>query len=113
MEKHTTVRRLDSCAAQFRSRFVFKHFLGYRPNVILELQYHESHNGKLPMDDIGGTVKNVVFRQFKANKVTINIAAEFCRASNKYVPSIKSLFQQTVSFVGETFVGENLCFCLR
>ena len=96
-----------------RDNFVFKHFLGYRPSVILELQYIEAHNGKLPMGDIGGTVKNVVFRQFKANKVIINTAAEFCRASNKYVPSIKSLFQQTVSFVGGTFVGENLCSCLR
>ena len=40
-------------------------------------------------------VINVVFRQIKAGKVTINTSTEFCRAANNHVPSMKPLFQGT------------------
>ena len=51
------------------------------------------------MDVISGTVINEVFRQIKAVKVTINTSAEFYRATNKYVPSMKSLFQRTIDIL--------------
>ena len=51
------------------------------------------------MDGISGTVINEVFRQIKAVKVTINTSAEFYRATNKYVPSMKSLFQRTIDIL--------------
>ena len=44
------------------------------------------------MDETSGTVINEVFRQIK---VTINTFAEFCRAANICVPSMKPLFQRT------------------
>ena len=53
------------------------------------------------MDGISGTVINEVFRQIKAGKVTINTSAEFCRAANKYVPLMKSLFQRTNDILDE------------
>ena len=48
------------------------------------------------MDGIAGMVKNVVFRQIKAGK-----AGTFCRASNKCVPSVESLFQQNNDLLEE------------
>ena len=51
------------------------------------------------MDGISSTVRNEVFRQIKAVKVTINTSTEFCRAADKYVPSMKSLFQRTIDML--------------
>ena len=65
------------CAAQFRSKFVFMFLSGYHLSVILEWHWNEAHHGKVSMDGVGGTVKNVVFGQIKAVKVTINTSAEF------------------------------------
>ena len=53
------------------------------------------------MDAISGTVINEVVRQIKAGKVTINRSTEFCRAANKHVLSIKSLFQRTIDILEE------------
>ena len=52
-------------------------------------------------DEIGGTVKNVAFRKIKTSKSTTNTSAEFCRAANKHVPSVKPLFQQTNNILEE------------
>lgn len=43
------------------------------------------------MNRVGGTVKNAVFRQIEVGKFTIHTSAEFSRATNKDIPSIKSL----------------------
>ena len=53
------------------------------------------------MDRIRRTVINEVFRQIKVGKVTNNTSAEFCRAANKHVPSIKPLFQRTIDILEE------------
>ena len=53
------------------------------------------------MDGISGTVINEEFRQIKADKVTINTSTEFCRAANKYVPSMKPLFPRTIDILEE------------
>ena len=50
------------------------------------------------MDGIGGTVKNVVFRQVKSGTVIINSAEEFRVAANKFVPSIATQFQNRPTF---------------
>ena len=66
IKKETEVKKLivwsDGCASQFRSRFVFKLLSLYRPELLLEWNYNETHHGKGPMDGIGGTIKNVGFR---------------------------------------------------
>ena len=47
----------DGCASQFRSRFVFS-FLSHF-HLEKEIEWHSSgaHNGKGPMDGVGGTIK--------------------------------------------------------
>ena len=71
MEKQINLKRLiiwsDSCASQFRSRFVFKLLSFYKTEVKLEWHYNDSHHGKGPMDGIGRTVKKLVFREVKAS----------------------------------------------
>ena len=82
------------CTAQFRSRFVFKLLENYRRDLQLEWNYNEAHQGKGPIDGIGRTVKNVVFRQVKSGRVIINSAEEFSVAANRFVPPIATLFQK-------------------
>ena len=43
----------------------------------------------------------MVFRQINAGKVTINTSVEFFRGVNKYVSSIKPLFQRTNDILEE------------
>ena len=59
------------------------------------------------MDGIGGTIKNVVFCQVKSRKVVINSPIEFCEAANKFVPSIKCLYQPESSLLEEPHDIEN------
>ena len=58
------------------------------------VEYNEAHHGKGPMDGIGGTIKNMVFTQVKSGRVIINSTEEFSVATNKFVPSIATLFQK-------------------
>ena len=78
-------------------------------------------------DAIGGTVKNVAFRKIKTGECTPNTSAEFCRAANKHVPSVKPLFRRTItikirncskltdikikSFFGGSNFYLNICCC--
>ena len=66
VERHTSLTKIimwsGGCTAQFKSGFVFKLFANYRREVQLQWNYNEAHHGKGPMDDMGGTIKNVVFR---------------------------------------------------
>ena len=75
---------------------IFKFLSSYRTDLIIEWNYNEAHHGKGPMDGIGGTIKNVVYRKVKTGKVIFNSAEEFHEAANKFIPSIKSLFQTAV-----------------
>ena len=56
-------------SAQFRSRFIFKLLAS---TLFLENEnfcfYNERHHGKCPMDVVGGTLKNVVFRKVKSGR---------------------------------------------
>ena len=105
IEKETKVKILifwsDGCASQFRSRFVFKLLSSYRPELLLEWNYNEAHQGRGPMDGTGGTIKNVVFRQVKSRKVVINSPTEFYEAANQFVLSIKYLYQPESSLLEE------------
>ena len=53
-----------------------------------------SANALYPMEGIRGTVKNVVFRQVKSDRVIINSAEEFSVAAKNFVASIATLFQK-------------------
>ena len=61
-------------------------------SVQLEWHYNEANYGKGPMDDAGGTMKRVVFRLLKSNKITINTAEEFATEVSKAVPSIQPVY---------------------
>ena len=54
--------------------------------------YNERHHGKGPIDDIGGTVKNLVFRHFKPGKVVINTPEEFAHYADKFCEGVNSLY---------------------
>ena len=81
VETHASLTKIimwsDGFPAHFRSRFVFKLLANYRNGLQLEWNYNEAHHGKGPMDDIGGIIKNAVFRQVKSGRVITNSAEEF------------------------------------
>ena len=111
IEKETEVKKLivwsDGCSSQIWSRFMFKLLSCYPPEHLLEWNYNEAYHRKGPMDGIEGTIKNVVFRQVQSRKVVINSPIEFCEAANKFVPSIKCLYQSESSLLEEPHDIEN------
>ena len=50
--------------------------------------YNVGHHGKVPMDDVGGTIKNVIFRKVKSGQIVVRTPKEFSDAAMKFVPSI-------------------------
>ena len=60
--------------------------------INLSWYYNERHHGKGPMDGIGGTVKNLVFRDVKSSKCIINSAKEFAEYAEESIEGISSLY---------------------
>ena len=54
--------------------------------------YNEGHHGKVPMDDVGGTIKNVIFRKVKSAEIVVHTPKEFFDAAMKFVPSIFTMY---------------------
>ena len=48
--------------------------------------------GKGPMDGVGGTIKNVIFRKVKLGQVVVHTPKEFFDAAMKFVPSIITVY---------------------
>ena len=82
----------DGCAAQFRSRFVFYLLARMDKKYEVEWCYNERHHGKGPMDGIGGTIKNKVFRDVKSGKIHINGAKSFAEHADHCINNITSLY---------------------
>ena len=79
--------------AQLRSWFVFQILAGtILPNKSLMWLYNEHHHGKDPMDGVGGTVKNVIFRKVKSGQVVIYSTQEFSEAVKTLVPAIHAVY---------------------
>ena len=79
----------DGLGTQFRSRFIAqilarKMFL----NKSLYWFYNKGHHGKLPMDDVGRTIRNVIFCKVKSGQIVVHTFKEFSDAAVKFVPSI-------------------------
>ena len=72
----------DGCASQFRSRYVFNLLTHIQKEIYIEWHYNEAHHGKGPMDGIGGTVKNLVYRKVFSGDVVINTPKEFADFAN-------------------------------
>ena len=83
----------DGMSAQFRSRFVFKLLAG---TLFLEKEiswfYNERHHGKGPMDGVGGTIKNVVFRKVKSGQTVVYTPEDFAKVAGNFVPSIATVY---------------------
>ena len=79
--------------AQLKSWFVFQILAGtILPNKSLMWLYNEHHHGKDPMDGVGGTVKNVIFRKVKSGQVVIYSTQEFSEAVKTLVPAIHAVY---------------------
>ena len=63
----------DGMGAHFRSRFIFPLLTGTMfLNKSLCWFYNDKHHGKVPMDDVGGTIKNVIFRKVKSGQIVVH-----------------------------------------
>ena len=83
----------DGMGAQFRSRFVFQILAcAIFQDKHLVWCYNESHHGKGPMDGVGGTVKNIIFRKVKSGKFVILSPQEFAEAVKKSGPAIHAVY---------------------
>ena len=83
----------DGMGAQFWSRFLFQ----ILACAIFQEKHlvwccNECHHGKGPMDGVGGTVKNVIFRKVISGKVVIYSPQEFAEAVKKFVPAIHAVY---------------------
>ena len=57
----------DGMGAQFRFRFIFQLLAGTMfLNKSLCWLYNEGHHGKVPMDELSGTIKNVIFHKVQS-----------------------------------------------
>ena len=63
--------------------------LNFDPDLLL---YNEEYYGKVPMDDVGGTIKNVIFRKVKSGQIVAHTPKEFSDAAMKFVPSIMIVY---------------------
>ena len=89
---HNTARSRSGLTAQFQSRLVFDLFTeNFFHGVQLSWYYNEKSHGKGPINEVGGTVKNVIFRKEKLSFLTIHKPSEFHQVVLKYVPTTKSI----------------------
>ena len=82
----------DGCAAQFRSRYVFRLTHEFDGKFVVTRFYNEKHHGKGPMDGIGGCVKNKLFREVKCHKITISTPREFATAATRLVTGVHTIY---------------------
>ena len=81
----------DGMSSQFRSRFIFHLLNLIHQSISLEWYYNEASHGKGPMDGIGGTVKNTVYRRVMSGDIVINHAKEFATFAND-ITKVESLY---------------------
>ena len=82
----------DGWAGQFRSRYAFALVSQTDSKLEVNWYYSERHHGKGPMDGIGGTIKNKVFRDVMSNKCLIKNAKDFAEYANKTINGITSIY---------------------
>ena len=83
----------DDMDTKFQSRFIFQLLAGtVFLNKPLCWFYNERHHGKVPMDDEGETIKNVIFRKVKSGQIVVHTPKEFSDAAIKFVSSIITVY---------------------
>ena len=81
----------DGMGAQFSLKFIFQLLAGNLfPDKSLSWYYNERHHGKGPMDGVGGTIKNVIFRKVKSGHVVVYAPNQFADAA--FVPRTSHQF---------------------
>ena len=90
----------DGCCSQFRSRFVAYFLANFQLDVNIEWNYSEAHHGKGPMDGIGGTVKNIVFKEVKSGRLSVDTPEEFATAANRLC-KVHSLYLPLENYIDE------------
>ena len=92
----------DGMGAQFRSKFIFQllaetMFL----NKSLCWFYSERHHGRVSMNAVGRTTKNVIFQKVKSGQIVVHTHKEFSDAAMKFVPSIISVYLPKLDEIAE------------
>ena len=83
----------DCMDTQFRSRFIFQLLAGKMfLNKSLCWFYNEGHHGKVPMNEVGGTIQNVIFRKGKSGQIVVHKPKEFSDVAMKLVLSIITVY---------------------
>ena len=83
----------DGMGTQFRSRFIFQLLAGTMfLNKSLCWFYNEGHHGKVPMDDVGGTIKNVIFLKVKSGQIVVYTPKKFSDPAMKFVLFIITVY---------------------
>ena len=74
------------------SQLVFKLLSSIDLSLNITWCYNERHHSKGPMDGIGGTLKNCVYRDVIFGKCVIDIPKPFVEHADKVVKGITSLY---------------------
>ena len=83
----------DGMGTQFRSRFLFQLLAGTMfLNKSLCWFYNEGHHGKVQMDDVGKTIKNILFRKVNSGQIVVHTPKEFSDAAMKFVSSFITVY---------------------
>ena len=83
----------DSMGTQFRSRFIFQLLAGTMfLNKSFCWFYNEEHYGKVPMDDVGGVIKKVIFLKVKSGQIVVHVPKEFFDGAMKFLSSIITVY---------------------
>ena len=61
-------------------------------NKSLYCFYNERQHGKVPMDNVGETIKNIIFRKVKSGQIVVHAPKEFSDAAMKIVPYIITVY---------------------
>ena len=79
--------------AQFRSRFIFQLLAGTMfLNKSLCWFYSEGHHGKVTMDDVGRTIKNIIFRKGNSGQIVVHNTQRISDAAMKFESSIITVY---------------------
>ena len=78
---------------QFLSRFIFQLLAGTMfLNKSFCWFYNEEHYGKVPMDDVGGVIKKVIFLKVKSGQIVVHVPKEFFDGAMKFLSSIITVY---------------------
>ena len=79
----------DGIGTELRSRFIFQLLAGTMLlNKSLCWFFNEGHHGKVPLHNVGGTIKNVIFQKVKSGQIVVHTSKELSDAFMKFVLSI-------------------------